>query len=214
MRMIDPEQLTRSFSRSYAEDCGIALSAIDCALNGERGVYASTELTSGRRVNTVLREVGLTSSSDLRRHLGEDSYTTRVWNPNLAEGAAFARRLHHSLGGNQIVVTPGPFTAPGWKQLEYLAFWETLIRTRIRAIYFNDGWEFSNGCAFEFLVAVDAGVPTFDATNAELDVTGAIARIESAVVYLKGHQLEFADLVKVLALLKERAVLNRSTHAR
>lgn len=179
----------RVFSRSHADEVDIALSAIDCVLNGEKAVYASSELTTGRLVSSVLRETGLENTSDLRRHLGDHEYTTRIWDRNVAAATAFARKLHHSLGGNQIVITPAPFMARGWNQSEYLSFWRTLIRSRIKAVYFNENWEYSNGCAYELVEALDAGLPTFEARGEPLAPSRAAALIERAIAELRAQGL-------------------------
>ena len=184
----------RVFSRTHAEEMDIALSAIDCALNGEKGVYASSELTTGRFVSTILRETGFGNTRDLRDHLGEDEYRTRIWDRNVAAATAFARQLHHTLGGNQIVITPAPFMARGWTQTEYLTFWRTLIESRIKAVYFNENWEYSNGCTEELVIAFDAGLPTFEANSNPLTPPRAAALVESAVAELTEHGLK-ADVL-------------------
>ena len=199
MMRIDPKTLTRTYTRTYADESALAFSAIDCVLNGEQAVYASTELTTGRRAQAVLREIGGHLSSELRHRLGPGEYETRIWNPNVQGATAFARRLHHSLGGNQIVVTPAPFMAPGWKQPEYLSFWETLIRTRIKAVYFNDGWEFSNGCAFEYLVARDQQLPTFDAECRPLTAPNALALLRAAIQALTVDGIDTEALASTAA---------------
>ena len=198
MSFIDRAQLTRQFSRAYTEEVDLAFSAIDCVLNGEKAAYASSELTTGRRVHSVLREIGARRSSELRRRLGDEEYQTRIWDPNVEAAMSFARRLHHTLGGNQLVVTPAPFMAPGWNQEEYLSFWEALLRSRIRAVYFNEGWEYSNGCAFEFTVAADAGLPTFDAACAPLPLCDAVERVGEAVAELRHDGLDSDVLTRTL----------------
>jgi hypothetical protein len=171
----------RTFSRRFTEEVAMALSAIDCVLNGEKAVYASSELTSGQRLNGLLREVGASRSSELRARLGEEQYQVRLWNPNVDAATAFARRLHHTLAGNELVITPAPFNAPEWNQQEYLDFWKALLLTRIKAVYFNDGWQYSNGCTFEFAVALDADIPTYDAAAAPLSRDEGVGLIEEAI---------------------------------
>jgi hypothetical protein len=214
MGFIDTTCLTRTFSRSYSEESDLAFSAIDCVLNGEKGVYASSELTTGRRVQSVLREIGVRRSSDLRPRLGDQEYVTRIWNPNVDQALTFARRLHHTLGGNQRVMTPAPFMAPGWGQSEYLAFWESLIRTRIKAVYFNEGWEFSNGCTFEYLVAFDAGLPTFDAAGMMIESASAIVRIAAAIETVRQDGLDADALVRSLSQMQELAASDRTARGR
>lgn len=79
------------------------------------------------------------------------------------------------------VITPAPFEVQEWGQPEYLAFWEELIRTRVRAVRFNRNWEFSNGCTFEFVVAQDAGVRTLDVAGKPLTPRAAAALIQEAI---------------------------------
>jgi len=205
MSFIDQQELTRQFSRAYAEEVDLAFSAIDCVLNGEKAVYASSELSTGQRVHSVLREIGAQRSSELRPRLGEQEYTTRIWNPNVDAAMTFARQLHYSLGGNQLVITPAPFMAPGWNQQEYLAFWEALLRSRIKAVYFNDGWEYSNGCTFEFVVAADQGLPTFDAAGVPLGLSDATAQVAEAVEVLQRDRLDSDVLARTLDHLRELA---------
>lgn len=167
----------------------IALSALDAILNGEKAIYASSELTTGRRLQALLKA-----------KLGEDAFRRQVWDPNVAEANAFARELHHRLEG-ELVITPAPFVSPGWTQPEYLAFWETVIRTRCKAVYFSEDWEYSSGCAFELAVAADAGLPTFRADGQELSLEEGRARIAAAVAELEAEGLDVAPLKDVLARL-------------
>src|SRR5438270_142013 len=79
--------------RTYAEEVRQALSAMDGILNGDRAVYASSELTTGRRLYALLRAHGASDAAELRRKLGDDEYRRVLFEPNLAAAAAFARSL-------------------------------------------------------------------------------------------------------------------------
>jgi hypothetical protein len=182
-----------SFTRHYREEVAMAFSAIDCVLNGELAIYASTELTSGRRINDILVERRLKTASELRQTAGHEWFEAEIWNVNVAAAVAFARGVKAALGGAE-VITPGPFTAPGWSQIEYLAFWETLLRTRISASWFNQNWEFSNGCTFEFAVAQDADLPTFDATGRPLGLREGVAAIDAAIAIVERQGLDASKL--------------------
>lgn len=177
---------TRSYRRLYREESAIAFSAMDCVLNGELGVYASSELTTGERAYARLRDQGVSSTREL-----EEPHRSAIFKTNTEAAAAFAGRLREELRnarpGSGVVITPAPLNAPGWTQAEYLAFWETLIRTRVAAVYFNTGWEYSNGCTFEFAVAAEHGIPTFDAELRPLATHDAIARVEHAVMVVTAH---------------------------
>jgi hypothetical protein len=173
---------SRTYSRLYHEEAAMAFSAMDCVLIGQKGVYASTELTSGERAYALLAENGCRATPELAEARRGELLAT-----NIAAATRFAATLRAHFAGTEMVITPAPFLAPGWTQAEYLAFWEELIRTRVKAVYFNHAWEYSNGCTFEYAVAAEAGVPAFDADLRRLPIGDAIARVERAVVNLEAR---------------------------
>ena len=56
MHDYDIDLAERTHTRTFAEEEAHAFSAMDCALNGEKGVYASSELTTGRRAYDLVQE--------------------------------------------------------------------------------------------------------------------------------------------------------------
>ncbi len=190
-------------SRTYQGEVRIALSAIDSVLHGEKALYASSELTTGRRLYDLFRQYEVESREELCAKMGEETYRREVWDPYVAEATALASMLRLRLGG-ELVLTPAPFEAPGWSQPEYLAFWETVIRTRLRGVYFSLDWEYSNGCTFEFAVARDAGLATFEEGGQPLSREEGRDRIVAAIADLEGQGLKVPGLRENLARLGER----------
>jgi hypothetical protein len=196
----------RTHTRTFHQEQAIAFSAMDAALNGEKGVYASSELTTGRRAYALCTEHGVRNGHELRAKLGDDPHRSLVLERNMEEASEFARRLRRELGGRDIVISPAPFGAPGWSQAEYLHFWETLIRTRVKKVYFNEWWQFSNGCTFEYAIAVEAGVPTFSADGAPLPVERAARMVAAAVRELDAAGMDTERLRLHLGRLSAAAV--------
>ncbi len=190
--------------RTYGDEVRIVLSALDAVLNGEPAIYASSELTSGRRLYQLLREHGVSTAKDLERLLGAEEYGRLLTAPNLAAAESFARDLRRRFDRREVVVTPAPFAAPGWNQQEYLAFWELLIRTRFKAVFFNGDWYYSNGCAFEFTVAQDADLPTFDAAGRPLDIATGRELLASGARELELAGFDASGLRESLARLAGR----------
>jgi len=168
----------------------ILLSALDCVLNGEKAVYASSDLTTGRRFYELLRKSDARTPEDLRAKIGDKMYRRKLFEPNSLAANAFARSLRHRLGGSTLVIAPAPLTVQGWSQKQYLEFFETLIRTRVQAVYLNDGWQYSNGCTFEFAVAQEAGIATFDADCEPIDRVRGVHLIECAALELEAMGIE------------------------
>ncbi len=166
-------------SRTWPQEVELILSAMDCALNGERALYVSSELTTGRRYYQLLAEHGVSTSDELRQALGPAGWRQQLWDPNAEAANDFAAALRRQQP-QALVMTPAPFVAPEWSQPEYLGFWDRVIRSRVRAVYFNEGWQYSNGCTYELTVALEAELPTFDATGARLDGETALRHVEQA----------------------------------
>lgn len=186
--------------RTYAEEVRVALSAIDAVLHGEKAVYASSELTTGRRLYDLLAEHGVANRDELRLAMGEEIFLREVWEPYVREAMVMAEVLRQRLRG-PVVLSPAPFEAPGWSQAEYLAFWETLIRSRFSAVYFSPDWEYSNGCTFEMAVAIDVGLATFEDSGDPISLERARARIEAAIASVEGQGLSAQGLRENLARL-------------
>lgn len=187
------------FTRMHGEEIEISLSALDCVLNGEKAIYASTELTSGMRLYSAMRDHGVKAAAELTQRMGDAWYTENISTANVKAGSRFAADIRAKLGGKPLVITPGPFSASPWKQPEYLAFWEKLIRTRVDAVWFNLNWQYSNGCTFEFSVAVDVGLEMFDDRGRPLDRHAAVQLIEAAIQSLRGDGFDVTKLCESLA---------------
>lgn len=196
--------------RTYAEDVSVVLSTLDCVLNGESAAYASSELTTGKRLYALMREHGLSDAKRLIDQIGQEEYRRLVWEPNVAAAKSFARRLRRELGPAGQVITPAPLIAPGWSQPEYLQLWETVIRTRVSEVHFNDGWEHSSGCAFEFMVAQDVGVPTFTERGL-LGLREGIKLLQQAVEELEASGLQVNSLATTVDRLQ--SLLNARSSA-
>jgi hypothetical protein len=191
----------RVHTRTYAQEKAMALGAMDCVLNGEKGIYASSELTTGWRAFELLDRYDVDTPQELPPLPDGEPHRERLLDRNVDEAERFARRVREVLAGEP-VITPAPFMAPGWTQAEYLAFWEELIRTRVKAVWLNDAWEYSNGCTFEFAAAHRAGVPTFDARGEPLPLERGIARVEGALRSLEARGHSPGRLPKNLEALK------------
>src|SRR5712692_9868297 len=151
-------------TRSWQEEVEMLLSLLNCVVLDREAVYASSEFTTGTRFYDLCRQYDVRTAEDLKRRLGGE-YTTRLLAANKDEGIRFARKLREL--GHNIVLTPNPFHADplnlkrNWSQNEYLDFWKQIILKKCHAVFFNEGWEFSNGCTFEYSVSVIAGIQTY-----------------------------------------------------
>lgn len=191
-----------TFTRSYREEAAMVLSALDSTLNREKAIYASAELTTGRRFYDALREFHVGTADDLKQLKGKGWYTANIWDANVKSAQDFATQVREKVGGRTLVITPAPFSAPGWRRPEYLAFWEQLLRTRISSTWFKSDWQYSNGCTFEFAVSADSGLPTLDHQGHPLTACQAAELIGAAIRDLDSSQLDTTKLSENLARIR------------
>jgi hypothetical protein len=185
-----------NFTRLHQEEIDMVFSGIDCVLNDEKAIYCSSELTSGARLYDALRKNKVKTPAELKEKLGKAWWSENIFDANVKLGKEFAQCVRDSLNDKTMVITPGPFLARDWSQPEYLFFWETLLRTRIKSSWFARNWQFSNGCTFEFAVSCDADVPTFDCNGNPLELDKGLQLIDSAIKTLEKDGFDISKLAK------------------
>ncbi len=193
--------------KRYCEDVEMALSATDCALNREQAIYCSTELTTGQRVYKALRNRGLKTTDELKDRMGREWFRQNIYDVNAHYAAEFAEYVHQRLADDHcIIITPAPFYAPGWGQKDYLEFWRRLLRSRIKSVWFNSDWEFSDGCTFEFAVAQEVGLRTLNRNGNTLDCSEGIELIKTAIEKLGAEDFKTSELRENLEWLQAVSV--------
>jgi hypothetical protein len=155
--------------------------AMDCVLNGEKAVYCSSELTSGLRAFNEMRKHRMKSSAELKEKLGREWFQTNIFEPNAKSTNEFAASVRRAQTSPTPIITPAPLYIQGWGQPEYNGFWKELIHTRVESVRFNENWQFSNGCTFEFVEAQEARVQTLDVNGKLLNPRVAAQLIGEAI---------------------------------
>jgi hypothetical protein len=191
-------------NRRVIDEIKMAMSAFDCVLPDDAGIYCSSDITTGKRFYyDVLRKYQARSEEDLRKKLGEEEFKemqTALIQVNVARAVGFAEKLRER--GLVNVVTPGPFFARGFDQQHYLYLWEWFIIKKIYEVRLNDDWEYSNGCTLEYAIAARKGIPRRDHEGSLLELEKAIERVEAAVNELRTEGFVIKKLEYNLGLLK------------
>ena len=191
-------------NRKVIDEIKMSMSAFDCMLPDDAGIYCSSDITTGKRFYyEVLKKYQVSSETDLRAKLGDEEFKqvqTELIQANVARGVEFAEKLRER--GLINVVTPGPYFAKGFDQQHYLYLWELFIIKKIYEVRFNYDWEYSNGCTLEYAIAARKGIPTLDHEGMHIDLHTAAARIETAVTQLEKDAFAIPKLKQNLQLLK------------
>src|ERR1044072_3190929 len=109
-------------NRKVIDEINMSMSAFDCMLPDDAGIYCSSDITTGKRFYyEVLKKNQVSSESDLKAKLGEQEFKrskTELTQAKLPRGSSFAQTLRDR--GLINVVTPGPYFAKGFDQQHYL----------------------------------------------------------------------------------------------
>lgn len=191
-------------NRKVIDEIKMSMSAFDCMLPDDAGIYCSSDITTGKRFYyEVLKKYQVSSEPDLKSKLGEEEFKTvqtELIQVNVARGVAFAEKLRER--GLINVVTPGPYFAKGFDQQHYLYLWEWFIIKKIYEVRFNSDWEYSNGCTLEYAIAARKGIPRLDHEGITLDLADAITRVAFAINELENEGFVIEKLKHNLGLLK------------
>jgi hypothetical protein len=189
--------------RRVMDEIEMTMSAFDCILPDDAGIYCSSDITTGKRYYRLLKKHQVTSEAKLEKKIGPKEFKqvkTRFIRANVVRGSAFAEKIRER--GLTNVVTPGPYFARGFDQQHYLYFWEWFIIKKIYEVRFNYEWEYSMGCTVEYAIACRKDIPRLDHEGSPLSLADAINKVEAAVKKLKAQSFTVEKLEENLRRLK------------
>jgi hypothetical protein len=170
---------------SHEHDIEIMVEALASTIDGP-AFYVSAPITSGQRAVDHLRS-------------GE-APTIQAIEANLAYARPIVKKLRSSVEATVIDPT-AVGTIDGWSQPDYYVFWKRVMERYVDTVVFVDGWQYSNGCSFEFMVATRLGMRTLDESLERLDVATGHRLICDAIAELKPMSVQTQFLESVAAEL-------------
>lgn len=119
-------------------------------IENHEGVYVSTPITSGRRF--VDWSSNRAAEFDLTHPETYQEFLREVLEPNSEHARTVIKQLRVRF--NQPLIDPTALKdIDGWTQDDYRYLWAKVIEQYAGTVVFLNGWQYSNGCAYEFLVA-------------------------------------------------------------
>lgn len=159
----------------HLDEIQIMLEGLASVVEARAAWYVSSPLTTGRVASEWhLRDGGNSAQAD------GDEFRRKVIEPNRERAAEFVRKLRQST--SRVIIDPTAMgDLPGWTQADYRSFWGKVIERYAEMLVFRAGWQYSSGCAYEFLVAIQSGARVLREDLTPLTVDEGLALLRAAI---------------------------------
>src|SRR3989344_4047873 len=94
---------------------------VDCGRNS-KVIYASSAITTGRKMYDLFEEYGVSSVDELNK-LESSLFNKKILKKNIHAAVQFGKKIRKKYSGAQ-VIAPAAYYAKGWTQREYMEFGE------------------------------------------------------------------------------------------
>lgn len=161
---------------SRTDEIEVLVGIFDSTIGGRTAIYVSTPLTTGTRYAAWTGHDRTSPSHPAYL----ERFQENVVEPNRSDARKYVaglRRTHR-----QVVIDPSALAdLADWSQEDYLEFWGRVISRYASTVVFRDGWEWSRGCSYEFLMALDTGAETLDVGLRPLSVRAGLSLLRAAI---------------------------------
>ncbi len=171
----------------------LCLGALKTVLPAGSAIYIATPITSGLRFAEWFDTKGRYLIGNAEMYVAARKANVDKINITEAEGYAAALRL--SL--KKPVINPGLLDAENWGQPDYRFFWRNVIENLCEALYLRDGWEYSSGASYEYLIASLKGIPRINQAGHRVPPEGAANAIANALRLLRQKNADTSFLEQV-----------------
>ena len=160
------------------KDIELILTGVKIAVNGRNVVYISLPITTGKRFLGWRADFGVNLEISDCAYLRE--HQKHVVAPNRENVQRIMKVIEKKVGRD--IISPTLLEdLPGWTQDDYRAFWARVLKDCVNMVVFAEGWEYSNGCAYEFLIATQVGIRRVDEHLRPLTLDQGIRKITKAI---------------------------------
>lgn len=183
---------------THEREIEAALEVLAGVVTGRTAVYLSAPITSGKRFSDWHHKQ--TGDVDPSHSNHRDAYAREVVEMNRMHARALAWQLRAALP-KPLIDPTAVNDLPDWTQDDYRFLWACVIETYIDMVIFIDSWQYSNGCAYEFLTAQRHGIATFDERLQPLHPTDGVRLLREAIAELHARRQPTSFLESVVAEL-------------
>jgi len=186
----------------HPEEVAKIAEAFAAVVEDRTALYVSSPLTTGQR---MIDWRGSASAPDPRDSAYAEAFRRAVFEPNRESARAFVARLRGQRSDVVIDPTGLPELAE-WTQQDYRSLWGEVISRYARLVVFREDWEYSDGCTYEFFVAVRDGIPMAREDLSPMNEEEGLGLIRAAVDRKLATGVSAEFITAVLAAMQSENV--------
>ena len=192
---------------THESEVAALLNILGSVIAGRSGVYVSAPITSGMRLARWLRSRNVEFDPSHPESYAE--FQREVLEPNCEHAQEIIGNLRTKFPN--VVIDPTALKdIDGWTQDDYRYLWGKVIEQYATTVVFIDGWQYSNGCSYEFLVSYQSAAdhcPLVLNENLEpLTLEAGLLLIKAAINELNDAGLSTEFLKRVTEQLASTAL--------
>jgi hypothetical protein len=182
---------------THEREIDALLNVLGSVIVGRSAVYVSTPITSGRRF------ARWSSNRDIEFDLSHPEtyleFKREVLEPNSEHARGIIKNLRN-LFAKALIDPTALRDIEGWVQDDYRVLWARVIEQYAESVVFLDGWQYSSGCTYEFLVAhrMTPSPSILQERLQPLTLEEGIRLMKQAIVELQNSKLPTDFLQQVL----------------
>ncbi len=176
-------------------------------LNGNEITYVSTPINTGNKFISWYNSVGKTIVENSKEY-DEEKYRN-VIEPNIRDAKEQIKKLRKIT--NKIIIDPTTFEDKTlkWSQNDFYNFGANVIRELVNEVIFLDGWEYSIGCCYELLAAVEKQINIYSQDLNRLTIDECMKKLNSSVNIYLSNSLKQG--IKIKEILEKVEYYNKNT---
>lgn len=170
--------------------------------NGNEITYVSTPINTGEKFISWYSSVGKTMVENSKEY-NEEKYRSII-EPNMRSAKEYIKEFRRT--NNKVVIDPTTFEDKTlkWSQDDFYNFWSDVIKELVSEIIFLDGWEYSIGCCYELLSAVEKKINMYSQDLRRLTVDECITKLSNSVnIYLSNNLKQGIKIEEILEKIKQ-----------
>ncbi|MCU0286742.1 MAG: hypothetical protein MUF15_10110 [Acidobacteria bacterium] len=169
------------------------LGFLSSLIEGKSAIYISAPITTGNRFIRWYKERGVKLEPESR--LYKEEHFKHVIRPNIEDVKKKIAELRHYF--DTFIIDPTKFDYPEWTQDDYRYFWGSVIERHVKTVVLLDGWQYSQGSTFEYLVATRSDIEILSENLYKLEPGTGLEMIREAIVKYKESSLPAEYFEKV-----------------